>query len=670
MNLRDSLVAAALVGAGPGVALARDLDVATLKQFSLEELMDVKVTMVSRREESLFTSPAAVHVVTADDIRALGSTTVPDLLRVVPGLQVAQIQSANWAISSRGFADSFANKLLVMIDGRSVYTPLYSGVFWEVQDTLLQDLDRIEVVRGPGGTLWGANAVNGIINIRTKSARDTQGMLLTAGGGTETQVLTGARYGFQLSEQAWMRVYGQFRDHDRSVAIQEASPADEWHNGRGGFRLDWEPGGRNLITLSADIYNGEIGASQEERFPVPPYVFFWREDRVETSGGNVLGRWTHDFSDTAQFVAQTYYDRTTRDFWVLNETRNTWDVDLQHRFRLGTRHDISFGAAYRYSEDRVANSFQLAFDPVQRGISLYSGFVQDEIQLWPDRLKLTIGSKLERNDFTGWEVQPSARLAWTPSTRHTFWASVSRAVRTPSRGESDFRAALQVIEPPFPSLPPIVISAVGSPDYRSEILKAYEAGYRIKVTPRLSFDLALYYHDYLRLRSVEPQPQYFRQDAVPFIAIDGRVENNAFGSGYGAELVVNWEPADWWRLQASYSLQRLDIGLLPGSRDTFAVPDEGRLPQQQVKLLSTWQLPRGVFIDAFTWFSDEVAANRVPAYVGLNLQLRWQPRPGLEVALTGQNLLDPRRSEWTAPTGNSLLRETERGIFGRITWRY
>jgi iron complex outermembrane receptor protein len=392
----------------------------------VEELMDVEVTSVSRRPEKLTEAASAIQVITGEDIRRSGANSIPEALRLAPNLQVAQVNSSQWAVSSRGFNNVLSNKLLVMIDGRTVYTPLYAGVFWDVQDALLEDIDRIEVVSGPGGTLWGANAVNGVINIITKSAKDTQGFFMEAGAGTESNGFGSMRYGGQLSPGLYYRVYGKGFNRDELVVADGSDAGDGWDMGQGGFRLDWEPNQDDVLTLQSDFYDSK---------PNPEAA----SDPVVAMGGNILGRWTHKISDDSDFQVQFYYDRTRRDFNdEFTENLDTYDFDAQHRFQIGDRQEIIWGLGYRRMDDSVANLELLGFDPGNKTLSLYSAFIQDEITLIEDRLRLTLGSKFEHNEYTGFEVQPSGRLAWTPSTEHTVWAAVSRAVRTPSRIDRDF----------------------------------------------------------------------------------------------------------------------------------------------------------------------------------------------------------------------------------------
>jgi len=364
-----------------------------LKKLSLEELMHIEVTSVSRSPERLFDAASAVQVITGDDVRRSGATSIPEALRLAPNLDVAQVNSHDWAISARGFNNTIANKLLVMIDGRTVYTRLYAGVFWDVQNVLLEDLDRIEVVSGPGGTLWGANAVNGVINIITKSAKDTQGTYLSGAGGSLLQDFGAARYGGSIGTNLYYRVYGQRFDRNSTVFPSGQDAADSSEMTQGGFRLDWYPSDGNTLTLQGDAYGGNEQGQPSD---------------TTLNGQNVLGRWTHTFSPESDLQVQTYFDRTWRRIpGTFAEDLKTYDFDFQHRFALGERQSIVWGAGYRLMQDEVENSPALAFLPPNRNLQLFSGFLQDEITLIPERLKFTAGTKVEHNDFSGVEVQPS-----------------------------------------------------------------------------------------------------------------------------------------------------------------------------------------------------------------------------------------------------------------------
>ena len=629
-----------------------------LKRLSLEELTRIEITSAARRPESLLLTPAAVAVLTTEEISRSGFTSIPEVLRLVPGLNVARVDSQTWAITARGFNDVFANKLLVMMDGRTVYTPLFSGVFWEVQDTMLEDIERIEVVRGPGATLWGANAVNGVISIITKHARDTQGLLVSGGIGTEERAFTSVRYGVKISESAFLRVYAKYLNRDSSAVPSGRQAHDEWDMYRAGFRADWDPNNENAFTFQGDIYSGD----KDRIYSVPTATFPFRGRAVSTdyvAGGNLLARWAHTFSPGSQLTVQTYYDRTIRDTPIFSETRDTGDLDLQHRFALGERQEVVWGLGFRTTHDDVTNTLNVSLVPPSRTLNLFSAFVQDDITIVRDRLGVTLGSKFEHNDFTGFEIQPSIRGWWTPGHAQTFWASVSRAVRTPSRAEDDVRINPA---PPVP-LPPGTITVFGDRNMRAEEVIAYELGYRVQPTKQVTFDLTAFYNDYEELRSLEP----VRPGPVsPSVA-----ENNITAETYGVELSATVQPVERWRLQGSYSFLEMHLHRTRGSLDvTTERTGEGSSPHHQVVLRSLLDLGWNIQFDSTVRYVDALPAPQIPSYLALDLRLAWSPRKNLEIALVGQNLLDDQHPEF-APTFIGTERtEVERSFLATVKWAF
>src|SRR6266446_638814 len=472
-----------------------------LTELPLETLLGIEVTSVARHSEKLSQSPAAISVITEDDIRRSGATSIPEALRLVPGLEVARIDENKWAIGSRGFNGRFDNKLLVLQDGRSVYTPLFSGVYWNIQDVMLEDLDRIEVIRGPGATLWGANAVDGVINIITKPAASTQSTIVTAGGGTEERGAGGVRYGSKIGDSTHYRIYGKYFDWGPSNYITGGTAHDAWDAVRGGFRADWTPAGSNSLTIQGDMYR----SNYDETLTVPklssPYSNTFANNGVY-SGGNVLARWNHT-TEGGSMSLQAYYDNTTTvDHNLFEDHQNIFDIDFQDGFHAGKRQQFLWGLGYRSILDHNGSSSTVSLQPNQVNLNQFSTFVQDEISLVDNRLRLTIGTKLEHNTFTGFEVEPNARLLWTLSPNQSVWTAVSRAVRTPALTEEGLRLNSQVIPPTTPLLNPTPFPAVvavfgcgrGSAlpcthQFNSEDLLAYELGYRVQATSNLSLDI-------------------------------------------------------------------------------------------------------------------------------------------------------------------------------------
>jgi iron complex outermembrane recepter protein len=605
-----------------------------LKQLSLEELLEVEVTSAGRKLEPWFSAPAAIEVLTEEDIRRYGALTVQDTLRIVPGLHVARAMESSYSISARGFSSSLANKMQVLMDGRILYTPLFSGVFWDVQDTFVPDLERIEVIRGPGATLWGANAVNGVINITSKEAKDTQGTLVYGGGGNEELGFGGVRYGAKVGESTFWRVYTQYRYRDDQILPNGVDAEDFTEHWQSGFRTDTYIRDVHQFTVQGDFYLNDFG----------------NLDRGDSHnhGGNILTRWKRRFSSTSDLEVQLYLDRTDRSVPLeYEEERQTFDADIQHRFHLGERHDIVWGANYRVSEDQTGNRVMFSFDPPDRTIQVVNGFVQDEITLVPDSLKLTLGTKLERNDFTGFEFQPSARIAVTPWKEQTLWAAVSRAVRTPTRYESDLR---------FYSGGGRIVTLRGNPDFRSEDLIAYELGYRGRLFDPVTFEISAFYNVYDDLRTSEPTGT-----GIPLTSMNERE-----GKTYGFESSIRYQAMEWWRLTASYALIVEDFDFKPTSGDKTRGTKETNDPEQMATLRSSLTLPANIEFDQVLRFVDELPNPQVLSYLELDLRLAWRPKPGLEFSVVGMSLLDSAHQEF----GGGGEPEVERSIYGKITWMF
>jgi iron complex outermembrane receptor protein len=663
--LLPGLLAISAPAATPG------LDEAALAELDIESLLNIKVISAAKKEQTVSESAAAVYVITQDDIRRSGATSIPDALRMAPGLQVARQDASTWAISARGFNSRFANKLLVMIDGRTVYTPLFSGVYWDVQDLLLEDIERIEVIRGPGATLWGANAVNGVINIITKRAADTTGALVTGGVGTEEQGFGGVRFGDRLGDAGAYRVYFKYFNRDSLESVRGGDAADDWDQTRGGFRIDLGDGSPGALTLQGDIYQGTAGSTFTVPALSPPFTATADAD-TDVAGGNLLGRWTHELSSGSDIQLQFYYDRTERDSPFIREWRDTYDLDFQHHLGLGERHDVVWGLGYRYTTDDIKeNSSSFQIDTHRQGYSLVNGFLQDEIMLIEERLRVTLGSKLEYNDYTGLEVQPAARFLWTPEKRQTVWGAVSRAVRTPSRAEDGFAIDSAALPPGAlaAGAPPALVRLVGNSDYDSEDLLAYELGYRVMPTDRLSVDLAAFYNVYDNLRTLESGLPFPEPGLPPHLVLPLRADNLMDGETYGAELAVDYRLCDWWRLELAYTHLQMDLHLDSGSTDATSEQAEGQSPQNQVSLRSMIELPRNVEFDAWLRYVDNLPTLDVDSYLTLDLRLGWRPTRNTEVALVGQNLLGSQHQEFEPLVLGGVPSEVERAVYAKFTVR-
>jgi iron complex outermembrane recepter protein len=631
-----------------------------LAEMPLEQLMDLEVTSVTRSPRKISVSPTAIYVITQEDIRRSGATTIAEALRMAPGINVARIDASKWAISARGFNDFFANKLLVLQDGRSIYTPLFSGVFWDVQDTLMEDIERIEVIRGPGATLWGANAVNGVINIITKNAADTQGGLLTGGSGNEERGFGSTRYGGKLGEHAFYRAYVKYFSRDAFVDAQGAEAHDDWDILRGGFRTDWKISATDSLTWQGDYYTGNVG----QRFPVFPPPTFFRivQGHGSVSGGNLLGSWKHVFSETSDMVLQVYHDRTEREDRIHHETRDTEDIDFQHRFAVGERQEVTWGLGYRYSADRLSDGKDetgaVVFWPNHRGDQLFSGFLQDEVILVPDLLQLTLGSKIELNDYTGWEMQPSARLLWTPDEKHTVWAAASRAVRSPARFEHTVRSWF--VPPPA--------QLVANDDFESENLLAYELGYRLQPMTRLSLDFAAFYNVYDDLRLIVPFTSVASPPPFPPLTLY-RPENGASGETYGAEFAGTYHITDNWKLSAGYTYLHMNLRRDGNQKGLSPEGAEGDSPRHQFNVRSYLDLPHDLQFDTALYYVDALPNRNVSSYVRLDLRLGWRPSRHLDLSIGAQNLLDDRHPEF-GPGFLISPTEIERSVYAKATWTF
>lgn len=654
-----------IIFASPRLLLAADTE---LSELSIEQLIDLKVTSVSKKEQSLGEAAAAISVITQEDIHRSGATSVAELLRMVPGVDVGRINSNTWKISARGFGAIFSNKLLVLVDGRSVYTPLFAGVFWDEVDLLLEDIDRIEVIRGPGATLWGSNAVNGVINIITKSASDSQGGLVTAGGGTEEQLLNSARYGGKIGDETSYRVHAKYFNRDGSeVSLDKSDSNDRWQGARGGFRVDSNLSSNDSVTLQSDAFYGQQGVSILAPTLSAPFFDPHRGDRF-SNGANVIGRWTHAFSDTSDTQLQLYYDRVERDDIILEHHRDTFDLDLQHRFSPFEQHDLLYGVEYRHYRDDITNSFTVGFNPTNRDFDLVTLFIQDEITLIPERLKAIIGTKVEHNDFTGSEYQPNARLVWTVNERNTIWSAVSRAVRLPSRSSDDL--ALNLLAQPGPEGLPVLATLFGDDDVRSDNLLAYEIGYRSQLTRKLTLDLATFFNDYTNLESFEPGQPFFNPIPAPHVVAPLFYDNQIDAQTYGAELALEWRPLDYLKLAGYYSVIAIDLKPDPTSLDALSLGQEGQTAKNQFMLRSLLDLPHNMEFDSMLRYVENLPDFNIDSYFELELRLAWRPAKKLEIAVIGQNLLDSSHEEAIANFVAFERTAVERGVYGKITWQF
>ena len=636
LGCAGSVLIAALLGI-PAGSVAQSLAATDLRALSLEELGNIEVTSVSRQAERLSDAPAAVYVITNEDIRRSGQTSLPEILRLAPNLEVAQVSNNSYAITARGFNSTAANKLLVLIDGRSVYTPLFSGVFWDVQDVLPEDIERIEVISGPGGTLWGANAVNGVINIITKNSRDTQGGLATFGAGN-TKIDGGVRYGGKLGPDATYRIYAKgFWYGDSSVA-NGPHLHDAWNKPQGGFRIDW---GRGLdaLTLQGDAYGGS-----ESEASGPDLLL---------AGRNLLSRWTRRLGN-GLFQLQAYYDyanRSTFNDSVISEV-TTYDIEAQHSFSPLDRHEVVWGADYRLTEDRVAIASGVFLLPVRRDLNLGSLFAQDSIALTAS-LKLILGLRLEDNSYTGLAPLPSARLAWKVFSDSLLWSAVSRAVRTPSRIDHDL----------FETVGATTVVA-GGPSFKDETLTAYELGWRQQLGSRISLSVSGFYNSYDDLRSFELSPA----GGLPLL-----VANRLEGHSYGLEVWGDYRVADWWRLKAGFNLLHESLRFKAGSNDPIGKTAEGDDPRHQLSLRSEMNITDEVELDLGVRQIGRLPAPAIPSYVSFDTRVGWKFLQDVEASVSVTNLFDHRHQEFGSlplQFGAPPLHDIGRTVFVAVRGRY
>ena len=629
--------------------------------MSLEDLAGIEISLVSRRAESQHGAAAAVYVITAEDIARSTAQTIPDLLRMVPGFHVAHLNGSKWSVSSRGFGGRFASSLLVMIDGRSIYAPLFSGVYWETRHVMLEDVERIEVVRGPGGSLWGANAVNGIINIVTKNAADTKGGLAGIGAGSELKRSLALRYGGKVGSHGSYRVYGKSMAYDEAVYPDGRTARDGWSHGQLGTRLDWNWDDSQLM-LQAKAYATDTAETNTYPFFTPPYNLISKNDEY-FHGGSVLGRWNRTLEHGGDLSIQAYYDRSGSTFIDAAETRDTLDIEFQHRLSPRGRHEVTWGGGFRWFKDRMDGSAVAALSPETTTKQLFSAFIQDRISLIEDRLILTLGTKLEHNDFTGFEIQPTARLAWMPTDRQTLWTSVSRAVRTPSVVEE--RGQLAGF-----GIPGALFILGGNPGFDSEETMSFEAGYRVRPTDNLNLDFAAFYNHHKSMRSIELGTPEIALFPAPHVNVLSLAQNNLHGNSYGLEFSGTWSPTRWWTLRLNYTLLKMDLALRGGSLDFFSGTVEDSSPEQQVWLGSHFAITEELSADVNFRYVDGIPALGVDNYFTMDLRLSWRPSKALEFTLVGHDLLDAAHLERTPDFLSTFPTEVERGVYGKVTWRF
>jgi iron complex outermembrane receptor protein len=642
-----------------------------LTQKSLEDLMNIGVTSVSKKEQKTSQVAASIFVISQEDIRRSGALNIPDLLRMVPGLDVAQIDAGKWAISARGINGQYSNKLLVMVDGRTVYTPIFGGVFWDSQNTPLKAIERIEVIRGPGAAVWGANAVNGIINIITKSAGETQGVMITAREGTGETGPDTIRYGGKAGGLGSFRVYAA-GFHVRSLLTPTGLDSqDDWRLIQGGFRTDSTLTAKDTLTTEGEVYQGDAGELAHMPISLQPPVNGVLALRDRYFGWNLLTRWNRTISPGSSTSLQVYFDRTTRGDNTYGLGLNTIDIDFQHHVGWGARQDIVWGLGYRLTSDDTIQTLRISFTPADRRNQLFSAFAQDEIAIQPDSLHLSLGTRLEHNVNTGFDIEPSARLAWTPNSRNMLWSAVSGAVRTPARSDSDIRVNYYAY-PGGPGGMPMLVSFFGNPKVKDERVTAFEAGYRNTWTSRLSLDASAFYNRYRDLTTVEPEPARIEVNPAPVhLLIPTTWGNGMYGETHGMEFFANWKASNFWTLSPGYALLSAHFHTLASSQDTaIAFETVGSTPSHQAQLRSSVSLPRNLQWNLSAYFVNRLSALAVPSYTRVDTGLTWSAGDHAAMSLEGQNLFSDRHLEFSGPDSTVQPSLMKRSAYVKISWSF
>lgn len=612
-----------------GSTLAQAMTADKIRSMSLEELMEIPVYSLSKKDQKIMETPAAVYVISSEDIKRSGMAHLAELLRMVPGFQVGQRNSNTWSVTSRGFMSTIPNKLLVLIDGRSLYAPLYAGVFWDQVDLIMDDIERIEVIRGPGGTNWGANAVNGIVNIITKKTEETKGGLLNLRTGHNEYGIGEARYGGSFGEGNSYRIYGKFSSMDGFVDTEDGSDtSDDWKTLRGGLRIDMHPADSCNLSVQGEVYSGDVGLPQ-------------REEETDLSGGHFLASWQHALTKDNHYQLNLYFNRFDRDSPSSPRYLDVYDADFTHHFSWIENHQFSWGLGYRFSSDSTGGT-TLTFDPLEKDSHLYTAFAQDTVRLF-NAFDLTLGSKFINNDYTGFEVQPSLRGLWRPSIKQSLWAAVSRTVRTPSRFEREGRLGTTV---------------QGTSDFESEVGITYELGYRY-YTNVFFWDSTVFLADYDKLRSRElsSDPDFRYQ-----------YENRMSGQVYGFETTAKWQVLVNWRLIGSLSLLGMDLETKADSADTSSYEIEKEFPKVQFNLRSQYDISDNILFDLACYFVDRIPAMEIDSYTRLDARLSWTFLPGMEAVIGGQDLLDDEHAD--VYTGSSQTSAVERNFYVQVNFQF
>jgi len=648
--------------ADPGQAPADEL-----KSLTLEQLTQIEVTTPSKEPVRAFQTPSAIYVITGEDIRRSGATNIPDALRMAPGIEEAQIDANHWSIGIRGFGTRLARSVLVMIDGRTVYTPLFAGTYWEVQNVLLEDVDRMEIVRGPGGTIWGPNAVNGVINIITKSSKETQGAFASAGGGNQEQGFGNFRYGGSHGKDLTYRVYGM--GFTRGPEYHpDARNFDDWRSAQGGFRVDWNTSEHDTITFQGDLYTEEAGERVQATTYSPPATQVV-DGNADLSGGNMMGRWQRTLPNGSDLSLQAYYDRTNRYEPNLNDTRDTFDIDFVHHLPAPGRQEISWGLGMRFSHGYNPPAVSgLLFLPPERTDSLYTAFLQDEVRLIENRLSFIAGSKFLHTNFTGFDAEPSVRLLWTPSDQQTVWAAFTHAVRTPSDAEDDFFLSgfVGITSSGIPEMARFNANSHFAP----EQMNGFELGIRRLIGTKFGMGIASFLNHYHDLFDEELAGSVFLEENPPpeHYLLPAQFRNGLIGNTKGVEVTPEWRPANFWRLRGSYSYLYMNITKSPTSGDIGTAPGiVGASPQHQAAVQSSFDFSKALELDLTYRYVSQLPAQLVPSYSTGDAHFAWRFSRQWELSVVGRNLFQPHHPEYRGDPGP--LVGIRRNAYLALAWR-
>ncbi len=637
-----------------------------LADLSLEDLMNIQVTSVSKKQQRVSQTAAAIFVITAEDIRRSGAINVPDLLRMVPGVHVAQLDANIWVITIRGFSDRFADKVLVLIDGRTVYTPTSSGVYWDQQDVPLEDIERIEVIRGPGGTLWGANAVNGVISITTRKSGATPGGFVSAAGGSQESAEGLLQYGGKIGKSGAYRVFGKYFGAG-SLRLDDVTPgADGWHLLHSGFRSDLNLSAKNTATIQGDFLRtseGEVlNVVLANALPQQPTFV----SRTNVSAANLLARWTHTVRNSSEMSLQAYYDGYDRREEGGYEGRRTFDLDFQDHLNAGSRHDIVWGLGFRTTGDNVTPKYSKSFNPPRRTDNLFSAFLQDEIRL-TDSVHLIVGSRLEHNGYTGFEFEPSGQFVWSIAKGQALWVSAARAIRQPARADTAIR--IDVATVPVNATDFGVVEIFANPNRKAEELIAYQFGYRAEMSKELSFDFASFWNRFHHLQTDEPAPSFFTSSPPPPHFVFPEIsDDQAHARTYGAEIFANWNVRGRWRISPGYAFLQMQVSPDASSQDMSVAGIAGDAPKHSFQIRSQVSLPHRMDWDVAFYCVGALPDQGVPRYGRVDTRLGWRAGESVELSVVGQNLLTPRHAEFGDDAPLHTL--AQRNVFGKITWRF